>query len=304
MGPAFRALVLVATVVVILGSAGSARADRLATLVGTLEHSRSEKARLAAAVSLGRLSDPRATEALADALGDPSRAVRAVAATILGRLADPKALPALRNAARDPDPLVRQRAAQAIVKISRHKQYRQDAQRIVGFLLRRTRLTSYQIGAHERPLMTASTPSIFIIIASSTDKSPRARAADRRFREGALRRLFVTELSSSTPVTLDGERGQQLDLSPFSLDLSIARCARSRKGHYIEIGCTIGVAISDQDGRMLSVLSGGAKVRIPRSTFRRQYLHQLELRALEGAVKNVNGDLVDHLMSVRRASAP
>lgn len=304
MGSASRALVLAVLLAALVGSAtGVAHADRIATLVATLERSGNEKARLAAAVSLGRLSDPRATDALAAALSDESRAVRAVAATVLGRLGDPSTLTALRRAARDRDPIVRRRAAEAIAEISRHTRYRQDARRLVSFLLRRTKLTSYQMGGHEPPLMVAPEPEIYLIIASSSDKSPRARKSIREFRQSALKRMFINELSSFSTVTLDPTRGQELNLEPFSLDLSIERCSRHRRGRYTEIGCTIRVAISDHNDKMLSFLSGGAKVRVPTSTFRRQYLRHQQLRAIEGAVKNVNADLVDHLAGLRRRAS-
>jgi hypothetical protein len=46
---------------------------------------------------------------------------------------------------------------------------------------------------------------------------------------------------------------------------------------------------------MLSFLTGGAKVQVPRSTFRVQYEPQLKREALENAIKSVHGDLVKYL---------
>jgi hypothetical protein len=46
---------------------------------------------------------------------------------------------------------------------------------------------------------------------------------------------------------------------------------------------------------MLSFLTGGAKVQVPRGTFREHYLPQLRGEAIEGAVRSVHGDLVAFL---------
>lgn len=89
--------------------------DAVARLVALLHGHDSFKVRTTVAVSLGRMADPRATTALAQALAlDPHYAVRAGCASALGRLVDPTAVPALLRALSDIDPIVRTEAMEAL----------------------------------------------------------------------------------------------------------------------------------------------------------------------------------------------
>lgn len=75
--------------------------------------------RLSAVETLGKLQDPRAVEALIEALRqDPDPKVRAMAAWALGEIEDPRAVPALTTALRtDDDQGVRVQAAEALGNI-------------------------------------------------------------------------------------------------------------------------------------------------------------------------------------------
>jgi HEAT repeat protein len=69
--------------------------------------------RRGAVAALGKIEDPAATEALVDALGDPSPEVRQDAVAALAARED-RAVSALTTALRDPDPRKREGAAQAL----------------------------------------------------------------------------------------------------------------------------------------------------------------------------------------------
>ena len=92
-----------------------------------------------------------------------------------------------------------------------------------------------------------------------------------------------------------------LALAHHSVDLSITKLDRVVRGRYIEIECEIRIAISNERGKMLSFLTGGAKVQVPRVGFRTQYLPQLRQEAIENAVKSVHQDLLSYL---RRSQSP
>jgi HEAT repeat protein/beta-lactamase regulating signal transducer with metallopeptidase domain len=74
--------------------------------------------RLSAAETLGKFRDPRAVQALIQALRqDPDPKVRAMAAWALGEIEDPAAVPALSSALGDDDATVRVQAAEALGNI-------------------------------------------------------------------------------------------------------------------------------------------------------------------------------------------
>src|SRR5262249_45181212 len=74
-GVVVRAL---AFMVFVASLAGAAAADQVEDLARTAQEDRSEKARIAAVIALGRLADPRGEPALVHALDDPSVIVRDV----------------------------------------------------------------------------------------------------------------------------------------------------------------------------------------------------------------------------------
>jgi hypothetical protein len=266
-------------------SAKRVQPDRLADLANTLATGRTEKERISAAVQLGKLRDARALRPLVVGLSDKSNVVRAVAAGALGFLGDPAALPALRRTSDDPDRTVRRRANEAIAQL------RQSP----GSPARRNdRLANYQIAAREAPRMAA--PSLFVVMKSTTDKSAgRNDPGTRKLRAGRLKSLLLKELGGNQQVTLERNTAEDLGIEPYSLDVTITRLGRGESGPYIEIECELRVAISNRRGKMISFLTGGAKVQVPKRTFRGEYEGQLRMEALENAVKSVHQDLITYL---------
>jgi hypothetical protein len=270
-----------------------ARGDRIEQLGRTVTQARDEKARIAAAVNLGRIQDPRVLRPLLLALDDNSHTVRAVAAAALGHLGYAAALPALHRASRDPHELVRARAGDAIAAI----EIRAGAQRRAAQLLTRrpARSASYQIGARERPLMVESTPRLHIVIQSVTDRSSLGPQARQRERARDLRGIMDGELGADPSVTTDHEAAASLGLSPYALDVSIVSMERRATAQHVEISCRIRIAISDSRGRMMSFVTGGATVQIPRRTFRQDYLAFHQREAMESAFRSAQQDVVAYL---------
>ena len=66
-------------------------------------------------------------------------------------------------------------------------------------------------------------------------------------------------------------------------------------GAYMEIEASLRLAISDDKGKMLSFLSGGAKVQVPKRTFDAKYLPNLRKEALENAMRGLFDKLLAHL---------
>jgi len=272
-----RTRLLVVCFALLLGVPATARADRISDLSRTLRTSHYHKARIAAAVSLGRIRDRRALRPLVYALHDDNRTVRVIAATALGHLGEAAALGALRRASRDKDRLVRKRAMEAIAKIRNRRALRNRGHR------RRLNAADYR-------------PNYYVILKSTRDESEgRLSKRVRRRRAHKMRSLVMNQLMRTPQVTTSARKARRYRIAPHSIDVSITSFKRRVRGRYVEIECKLRIAISNKRGKMESVLTGGAKVQVPVRTFRRRYLPQLRLEALENAVKSVHGDLLRNL---------
>lgn len=275
-------VIVLAFAMVALAQTGEARAERVHDLSRTLVHSKYDKARIAAAVSLGRLRDPRSLRPLVHALiKDDNRIVRAIAAQALGYLGNKDALPALRRATRDKHKLVRRRATESLAKLRNNVAAARTVKR------RRS-------GFGNRPSRLRNRPNLYVAVRSTTDDSKvRSSRKARKARAKQMRKLLMSELNAAPRVTLSNKDAG--GLSRFNIDASITKFRRQVNGPYIEVECQIRVAISNHRGKMLSFLTGGAKVQVPKRTFRRKYLPALRLEALQNAVKGINQDVINHL---------
>jgi len=285
---------LAATLALLLGGA-SAHADRIGDLALALTTGKTEKTRISAAVSLGRLKDARSVKPLVRALSDDSNVVRALAATALGHLGDPAALPALqRTSSTDSDQTVRRRAVDAIALIRSGASSSAVAARSLAITPARGagNLANYAIAPREARV----TPQVFLVLKSTQDKSlGNAPVKLRQARATQMRTLILDQLRRDQTVTLMSSLAAEVGVDPYAMDVTIMKLERAERGPFVEVECEIRVAVSDRRGRMLSFLTGGAKVQVPRSTFRVQYEPQLKREALENAVKSVHGDLVKYL---------
>lgn len=287
------AVLLLATLV---ATPGSALADNIDRLASTLRQSKSDKARISAAVALSKSKDTRAVPALAYALRDRSKAVRAIAASGLGMLGDRRALKALRQAARDKDDLVRRKAIAAIRRIeNNHKSSLPTRSRT-----RRSRLAKYSIDAKESPLVPPRRPTMHVRLKSAADKTPgKIRQRVRKERAEQMKSMMMKEMVDTKTITTRTAVASALGLRSYSVDLSLLKLDRVIRGSMIEIECEIRLTISNDRGKMISFLTGGAKVQVPTRAYRRRYEPQMRKEALENAVRKMYLDLLRFLRSHR-----
>lgn len=282
---------VIAVLLLLCVSAASAdKADqRMTRLAHTLTTSKASKARLSAAIALGDTRDKRALRPLIRALKDKDKTVRAVAAMALGNLGDTKALPSLQRATQDEAKSVRRSALTAIARIRATSRTAPVKRRRVG------RMSHYQIPATERPRLTARKPEVFVVLKSTADDSKKTRKRARKKHEKRMRTVMAGTLGRTPGVTMNPEVASEHKLSPYYIDLSILDFKRRTSGPYVEVECELRVAVSDKRGKMLSILTGGAKVQVPKRTFRRIYEAKMRGEALDNAVEGIQRDVVSHL---------
>jgi hypothetical protein len=264
-----------------------AHADDLVELTKTLSSS-SDKARLSAVTALARLGDKRTLKPLVTAMHDPNNQVRAIAATALGKLGHKAALPTLREtAANDPDDNVRERSRIAAIAVAKANNIADDsapAAVAVAAPEAKPRHAGFGHQAHA----VENHPDCMIVINSSTDDSPgRLDKLARRAHSDALRAEVTAELKASPSVTFAAADAQKWGLDARHLDLSIVKMEVAQNGTYMEIEAQLRLAISDDKGRMMSFVSGGAKVQIPKKTFDLRYLPALRKEAVENAMRGM-----------------
>jgi hypothetical protein len=255
--------------------------------------STSEKVRLSAVLALAKLGEPRVAAPLTRALHDPSPRVRTVAAAALGQLDSSAAvptLPTLRELARsDDDPDVRNAASAATMKITSaaRSEHGHPADRAGdgGEQARRT------APGGERPAhaFTAEPhPELYVLVKSSNDESPgTSDAATRKSHAEIIKRALTDRLRADPAITSVAGEARRWSLDARYLDLSVTRLAATRVGNTIEIGAELRVAISDDSGKMLSLLAGGAKVQVPAASFDGRILPALRRDALDGAMRGM-----------------
>lgn len=255
--------------------------DRVAALTRMLD-SPSDKTRLSAVLALAKLGDPAAEHPLVNALRDASVRVRAVAATALGRLGCEAALPALRwMAETDGDPGVRQAANNATIKIAQapHAAAAPEARRAV-------------------PATRGGEPhaDLYLLVNSAADDSPGgADKPTRKTHAEIVRRALVDQLRNEASVTSTAGDAKRWGLDARHIDLSVTKLEVGKAGGFIEVNAELRLAISDDHGKMMSFLSGGAKVQVPDQKFDMRYLPSLRKEALENALRGMVGKLLAHL---------
>lgn len=274
--------------------------DRVAALTRMLGSS-SEKTRLSAVLALAKLGEPRVDKPLIRALRDPSPRVRGVAATALGRLDCSAALATLRVLARsDDDPDVRQAATTAAMKIHPARPDRGDrgdrgsdgdaAARRAAAGGERPNHAAFAVDPH---------PELFVRINSASDESPgTGDAATRRLHADIIRRALSDRLHADASITTTQSDAQRWSLDERHIDLSVTKLAAARAGNLVEVEAELRIAISDDSGRMLSILSGGARVQVPPGTFDARQLPALRKEALDNAMRG----MLDKLLAQLHAS--
>ncbi len=288
----------VALLAVLFFAASPAHADRIDDLAKRLNKSSSVKARIAAAVSLSRLKNTRALKPFVKALHDKNAVVRSLAASGLGTLGDSRALPALRRATLDKNKTVRKRATAAIGVI-RKKSSASAGRKNNRYMVksRSIRTAHYRVDGRESPRLSRRKPDLFVSIRTAADKSKgRSSKKARKERESRFEGLMRDELKGEKRLTTITSVAKDLNLPVYAVDLSITRLKRVVRGPWIEVECELRIAISNERGKMISFLTGGAKVQVPKRAFRKQFEPNMRREALENAVKSVHSDLVRYLL--------
>lgn len=279
----------------LLGPAPALANDRVAELTKMLSTSSSDKARLSAVTALARLNDRSTLKPLVGALQDPNPQVRALAAAALGRLGHKAALPALKTAADDPDDTVRTRAKEAAIAVAKANRL-PDPWPAATPSPAQARKSGGRAGFGRQAHAVEAHPDLFITINSAMDDSPGKTDKVARKAHGDILRSTLTASFKSTPlVTTVAADAQKWGLDPRHLDLSVTKLDVTLAGNYVEVDAQLRLAISDESGKMLSFLSGGAKVQIPRKTYNAKYLPNLRKEALENAMRGMFDKLLAHL---------
>lgn len=296
-------LSLLAAALAILVWVAPVHAEEHVAVLTKMLASSSDKTRLSAVLALAKLGDPAAQKPLITALRDPSVRVRAVAATALGRLGCEPALATLRVLAKDDgDGDVRKAANNAVMKIATTR--RTADERISkpesDALARRTPPSTGHGAGHPLhatdPAAAEPHPDLFLLVNSSADDSPgSADKPTRRAHADIIKRALLEQLQTEPSVTSLGGDARRWGLEARHIDLSVTKLDVARMGGTIEVVAQLRLAISDDNGQMLSFLSGGAKVQVPSQKFDARYLPALRREALENAMRGMFGKLLAHL---------
>lgn len=268
-------------------SSSGSSTERVQQLAALLAGSSREKTKLSAIAALARYGDRRAVQPLVGALTDDSPTVRALAATALGKLGQKAALPALRQAANDTDSTVRARIGEAIRSITKANGLTQES---VGAE------ASAGAGFGRSARVTENNPDLYVVVKTCNDDSPgRTDKKTRGIHAEVVRAAMMTQLRGAPLVTAAASDARRLSLDPRNVDASVVKMTLRTKGRFLEIETELRLAISDSNGKMLSFLSGGAKVSVPKKGFNWSFLPQLRKEAIENAVRGLFDKLIAHL---------
>lgn len=294
-------LALALAAVLALAPTPAGAEPRIDDLTHTALHGTTEKGRLAAVTALGRLGDRRTMKPLVGALRDASAKVRAVSATALGKLGHAAALPSLRTAATDdPDDSVRTFAREAAIAVARTNAlpapFAAAPGPAVASAAPAQARKKARAGFGTSPRALASQPDLFVLVNTSTDDSPgKADKLTRKQHAEILKQTLVDACKSEPLVTTVAADAQRLGLDSRHIDVSVTKMNVATVGATIEVEAQLRLAVSDAQGKMLSFLSGGAKVQVPRARFDARGLPNLRREALENAMRGMFDKLVAHL---------
>ena len=136
----------------------------------------------------------------------------------------------------------------------------------------------------------------YITINSSADDSPgKADKPTRKLHGEIVRDTLLASFKREPLVTTVASDAHRWGLDSRHLDLSVTKLDVAQAGGFVEIEAQLRLAISDDNGKMLSFLSGGAKVQVPARTYNAKYLPNLRREALENAMRGMFAKLLTHL---------
>ena len=151
-------------------------------------------------------------------------------------------------------------------------------------------------GFGRSPHAVAQHPDLYVTVKSSADDSPGKADKDARKEHAEIvKATLLAECKAQPLVTIVPADAQRWGLDPRHIDLSVVKLEANPVGQYMEIEAQLRLAVSDDNGKMLSFLSGGAKVQVPKRTFDLKYLPALRKEALENAMNGMMDKLLAHL---------
>jgi hypothetical protein len=262
-------------------------ASRIAELGSKLQSSSSTTERISAVTALARLGDRRAWKPLVNALKDPSPVVRALAANALGKIGHKGALPALGEASTDSDAGVRKQADAAMVTI-----------RKTNNMATNTRVDPHasKAGFGTSPREVTARPDLYVVVKTVSDDAPgRHDKKARKQHAEFLKNTMAIQFKATATVTNVAADAERYGLDLRNLDVSVTKLEHRTIGNMVEVEAQLRLAISDGGGRMLSFLSGGAMVQVPKRTFDNRYLPQLRTEAIDNAIRGMFDKLLAHL---------
>jgi hypothetical protein len=311
-GSRLAKLVAAAGLALLMASRPVLAGDRVTELT-TMLSSSSEKTRLQATLSLARLHDQRAMKPLVTALQDPNPQVRTVAATALGKISNNAALPALKSAALDDlDASVRKAARDAFTAIAKANNMKADlpavasAEPAIPAAAAESAATppassvqARKTGFGRSPHAVADRPDLFVTVKGCNDDSPgKADKVTRKQHADLLSATLKDSLRTAPQVTMVQDDAERWGLDGRMVDVSVTKLEAKESSGYMEVAVELRLAISDNQGKMLSFLAGGAKVQVPLSKFKPAYLPNLRKEAIEGAMRGMMDKLLTHLRQI------
>jgi HEAT repeats len=270
--------------------------ERVSVLTRMLA-SGSDKTRLSAVLALAKLGNHAAQRPLITALRDRSVRVRAVAATALGSLACEPALSALHALAQDDaDPDVRKAASNAAIKIASARSTHPVADRAARSDTDAQARRAAPGGLPHPSHAIEPHPELYVLVnASSDDSHGIADKSTRKRHAEIIKRVLTEQFRTEASVTSTASEAERRGLDARHIDLSITRLGTARVGEVIEIEAQLRLTISDDNGRMLSFLTGGAKLQVPVGKFDARSLPELRRDVLENAMRGMFDKLLAHL---------
>jgi hypothetical protein len=295
-----RSIALAVAIAIAPPAAPVIAGDRVTELSKILSTSSNDRTRLAAAVALAKLGDRRAMKPLVAALSDPNAQIRAVAAAGLGRLGHKAALPQLKNVATDDlDRIVRERAREAAIAVAKANRLPDPWPTAVVAKTApapAVRARRPRAGFGNQPHAIETQADTYVHINSSADDSPgKADKKTRQSNADILRSFLMAQFRANPQLTTVPEEAQRHGLTARHLDLSVVKLDVVTAGTHVEVEAQLRLAISDANGKMLSFVSGGAKVQVPRKKFNPKYIANMRRDALEGAMRGLYDKLLAQL---------
>jgi len=259
-----------------LPGARVARADQLAELTDTMLKGKPARTRLIAAIALARSGDVRAVRAFIGALQDEDKTVRGVAASALGNLGDVRAIAPLERLVADPEQFVRDKASEALSKLRA--------------------LSARPREAVPKEITRIAAPKKTYVTVKSTFNRT---AAGGKPLAGKLKELLEKELVDSEAVSLDMTKREGVG-SSFTIDGAITDISKKTSPLFVEVTCSVKLVVGTYpDGRVVTMVTGGATVQTPIKAWRPTMEKGVQLDALAGAVKGANQSLVGFLSKQR-----